>query len=129
MQHLRKKVYIKVEKTNTGFSAFAEQESVFTTAGSTSELYQNLIDGLNLFYEDKAEYVTKENLKLSFDLQQFFQHYKVINANFLAERIGMNPTLLSQYVRGNKTPSPKQVEKIIHGIRAIGKELADLDLR
>jgi transcriptional regulator with XRE-family HTH domain len=53
----------------------------------------------------------------------------VLNANFLAERIGMNPTLLSQYVRGVKNPSEKQTKKIIQGIHAIGKELADLDLR
>jgi len=57
-----------------------------------------------------------------------FQINKVLNANFLAKRIGMNPTLLSQYVRGNKQPSANQANKIIDGINTIGKELAGLSL-
>ena len=40
----------------------------------------------------------------------------------------MNPTLLSQYVRGKKQPSSKQTDKIIQGIQSIGKELAELNL-
>jgi hypothetical protein len=40
----------------------------------------------------------------------------------------MNPTLLSQYVRGKKHPSSKQTDKIIQGIQSIGKELADARL-
>jgi hypothetical protein len=51
----------------------------------------------------------------------------VLNANFLAQRIGMNATLLSQYVRGVKQPSQKQTQKILQGIQLIGKELSDLD--
>jgi len=40
----------------------------------------------------------------------------------------MNPTLLSQYVRGKKQPSSKQTDKIIQGIQSIGKELVELNL-
>jgi hypothetical protein len=40
----------------------------------------------------------------------------------------MNPSLLSQYVRGKKQPSSKQTEKIILGIQRIGKELSDIYL-
>ncbi|NNF86883.1 MAG: XRE family transcriptional regulator, partial [Winogradskyella sp.] len=91
-------------------------------------LYKNLLEALNLFYEDRGYEVSTDNLKLNLDLKQFFQYYRVLNATFLAERIGMNPTLLSQYVRGNKTPSSKQTNKIIHGIQTIGKELSDINL-
>ena len=49
-------------------------------------------------------------------------------SKFLANRIGMNPTLLSQYVSGVKKPSQKQNQKIIDGIQMIGKELAELSL-
>ncbi|MFI5164973.1 MAG: helix-turn-helix domain-containing protein, partial [Bacteroidia bacterium] len=61
-----------------------------------------------------------------FDLRLFFQHYKVLNAKFLAERIGMNPTLLSQYVQGKKKPSQQQTEKILKGIKEIARELSGL---
>jgi len=102
--------------------------SVFTTGQTIPELHANLIEALNLAYEDMGYEVTADNLKLNLDLQQFFQYYKVLNANFLAKRIGMNPTLLSQYVRGIKQPSSKQTDKIIRGIQSIGRELAELNL-
>ena len=69
-----------------------------------------------------------DQIKLNLDFKQFFQFYKVLNANFLAKRIGMNPKLLSQYVRGKKQPSQKQSEKIIQGVQQIGQELADICL-
>ncbi len=128
MKQLKKKIHIVVEKTDTGYSAYAEDMAVFSTGKEIPDLYLNLIEALNLAYEDLGYYVTADNLKLELDLQQFFQYYKVLNANFLAKRIGMNPTLLSQYVRGKKHPSSKQTEKIIQGIQSIGRELAALSL-
>jgi DNA-binding transcriptional regulator YdaS (Cro superfamily) len=101
---------------------------VFTTGKDISELYSNLIESLNFAFEELGFEVTAENLKLNLDLKQFFQFYKALNANFFAKRIGMNPTLLSQYVRGKKRPSSKQSEKIIMGTQSIGRELSDLRL-
>jgi predicted RNase H-like HicB family nuclease len=128
MKYLKKKINITVEKTDTGYSAYAEDMDVFTVGKDITDLYANLIEALNFAYEEQGYEVTAENLKLNLDLKQFFQYYKVLNANFLAKRIGMNPTLLSQYVRGKKHPSSKQTDKIIRGIQSIGKELADISL-
>ena len=128
MKNLKKKIAITVEKTDTGYSAYTNELSVFTTGKDIPELYANLIEALNLAYKDLGYFISAENIKLNLDLQQFFQYYKVLNANFLAKRIGMNPSLLSQYVRGKKHPSSKQTEKIIQGIQSIGKELADIIL-
>ena len=128
MKKLKKKINITVEKTNTGYSAYSDEMNVFSTGADVAELHHNLIEALNLAYEDLGYEVGADNLKLNLDLQQFFQYYKVLNANFLAKRIGMNPTLLSQYVRGKKRPSSKQTDKIIQGIQSIGKELAELNL-
>ena len=124
----KKKIAAKVEKTKTGFSAFAVDYPVFTTGKTISELNRNLTEALNLYFEDDGLTVDKKNINLEIDLKQFFQFYRVINAKFLADRIGMNPTLLSQYVQGRKKPSAVQTEKILHGIREIGRELSDLRL-
>ncbi len=126
MKNSKRKIAITVEKTSTGYSAYADREDVFSTGKDIPELYANLVEALNLAYEDDGIEVTTDNLKLHLDLKQFFQYYRVLNANFLAQRIGMNPTLLSQYVRGKKTPSAKQTNKILNGIQSIGRELADL---
>jgi predicted RNase H-like HicB family nuclease len=128
MKSLRKKIEVIVEKTDTGYSAYNEETGVFTTGQAIQELQTNLLEALNLALNDTGYFVTSENIQLNLDLKQFFQYYRVLNATFLAKRIGMNPTLLSQYVRGKKQPSSKQIEKIIKGIQSIGKELSEISL-
>jgi transcriptional regulator with XRE-family HTH domain len=128
MKSLKKKINIKLEITETGYSAYAEELPVYTTSKDLSTLKRNLIESLNYYYEDLGYVVADENLKIHIDLQQFFQYYKVLNSRFLAQKIGMNATLLSQYVRGRKKPSARQTDKILNGIKSIGRELADLQL-
>lgn len=126
MKTSKRKIAVTVEKTSTGYSAYADNENIFSTGNDIPELYVNLVEALNLAYEAEGVELTTDNIKLHLDLKQFFQYYRVLNANFLAQRIGMNPTLLSQYVRGKKEPSAKQIDKILNGIQSIGRELADL---
>ncbi len=124
----RKKISAIVEKTETGFSAFAIDYPVFTTGNTISELLDNIVEALNLYFEDDGIQLEAKNVNLEIDLKQFFQYYRVINAKFLAERIGMNATLLSQYVQGRKKPSAAQTDKILNGIHQIGRELSELSL-
>lgn len=117
-----------VEKTNTGFSAYAIDYPIYTTGKTMADLINNAYEASNLYYVDEKVTITPENLKFEIDFQQFFQYYKVINAKFLAEKIGMNATLLSQYVTGYKKPSESQTARILMGIHQIGKELSEIDL-
>jgi len=128
MKKAKRKIDVTIEKTDTGYSAYADDLNVFTTAKDITTLHRNVIEGINLIYEETGYFVEEENIRLHLDLKQFFRYYRVLNAKFLASRIGMNPTLLSQYVRGNKRPSSKQTNKIIQGIQSIGKELMDIEL-
>jgi len=123
-----KKYKVVVEKTGTGFSAFAEEYPVYTTGKSITELARNISEAFELYFEDEKKKVGANDISMEIDLKQFFQYYKVLNGKFLAERIGMNPTLLSQYVQGKKKPSPQQTEKILNGINEIGKELSEIHL-
>ena len=117
-----------VEKTDTGFSAYSESYSIFTTGSSIPELVNNAYEAVDLYFEDQNIKVSSENVLFEIDFKQFFQYYKVLNSKFLAEKIGMNPTLLSQYVQGHKKPSTKQTEKILAGIHQIGQELSEINL-
>jgi len=128
MKPPKKPIKIIVEKTDTGFSAYSVDFPIFTTGKSISDLITNAFEATNLFFEDQVVPVTRENLKFEIDFQQFFQYYKVLNSKFLAEKIGMNPTLLSQYVTGHKKPSGYQTEKILSGIHQIGQELSEINL-
>jgi predicted RNase H-like HicB family nuclease len=128
MKTTKKKIKMIVEKTETGFSAFSEEYPVFTTGRTITELIDNAYEASNLYFEDQKIQISHENLKFEIDFKQFFQYYKVINSKFLASKIGMNPTLLSQYVQGHKKPSESQTEKILSGIQQIGKELSEINL-
>ena len=128
MKKLKKKFLFIVEKTDTGFSIYSADLPVFTTAKNSAEIYSNILEALNLYLEDQGKVAEASNIKLQLDLQQFFQHYRVINAKYLAQRIGMNETLLSQYVQGHKNPSEKQSYRILQGIHEIGRELSEINL-
>lgn len=113
-----------VEKTNTGYSAYAAKYSVYTVGGSLEELKTNIIEALNLQFEKQGKTITEKDLKITLDLAQFFEFYKVINAKALSERIGINQSLLAQYIKGIKKPSPTQTQRILKGVQQVGKELA-----
>ena len=121
-----KKVIMVLEKTSTGFSAYSPVLPIYTTGSSMAELLDNAYEATNLYFEEEAVQITREDIRFEVDFRQFFQYYRVINASFLAERIGMNPTLLSQYVQGRKKPSEAQKNKILAGIQQIGRELSEI---
>jgi predicted RNase H-like HicB family nuclease len=122
----RKKIKVIIEKNDTGFSAFAVDYPVLTTGDTMNKLIDNINEAFSLYCE--PEKFDNTLLSLELDFKQFFQYYKVINSKTLAEKIGMNPTLLSQYVRGHKKPSKQQSRKIVYGINRIGQELAEMSV-
>lgn len=124
----RKKIIMTVEKTKTGFSAYAEDYPIFTTGQSVPELINSAYKATEFYFEEEKLKVEPNDIRFEIDFKQFFKYYKVINAKFLAEKIGMNATLLSQYVSGTKKPSTKQTEKILSGIHQIGQELSGINL-
>ncbi len=128
MKTMRKKIKMIVEKTDTGFSAYSEDYPIFTTGKTIPELINNAYEAAQLFFEEENLKISHENIKFEIDFKQFFQYYKVLNSKFLAEKIGMNPTLLSQYIQGRKKPSENQTEKILAGIQQIGRELSEMNL-
>jgi len=128
MKTTNKKIKVIVEKTDTGFSAFSDDYPIFTTGRTIPELIDNALEAANLYFENDNIKLTHENFKFEIDFKQFFQYYKVLNSKFLADKIGMNPTLLSQYVQGHKKPSDKQTEKILFGISQLGYELSEINL-
>ena len=122
----KKKIVVIIEKTDTGFSAWSEGYPVYTTGATMNELVENANEAFAFYFEDK-KYEARQ-ICFEIDFKQFFQYYKVINSKALAEKIGMNPTLLSQYVRGHKKPSEEQSRRILYGINKIGQELAEMSV-
>ena len=120
------KIEMRVERTRSGYSAYAAKYSVATTGKNLQELKDHILESLNLYFEEEGRIITEKDLRISLDLPQFFEFYKVINAKALSESIGMNQSLLAQYIGGTKQPSPSQTARILKGIQKIGRELAEI---
>jgi len=123
------KITATVTKEDSGYSIFSSvgNHSIASEGETFTELKSNFMEAVNLaFYENDFSFQLEE-IMFSFDLQSFFSFYKVINAKVLSERIGMNQSLLAQYIKGKKTPSSKQTNRILEGVHQIGKELSEVE--
>ena len=56
-------------------------------------------------------------------LQRFFLTHKEINVAEFARSLGMNASLLRNYINGFKKPSPEREKAILHHIHKLGKEM------
>jgi predicted RNase H-like HicB family nuclease len=123
-----KKIDMIVEKTNTGYSAFADQYPVCTTGNDLTELRYNILEALNLYFEvaENGRMIEETDYRIILDLPQFFDFYKVINAKAFSQRIGMNQSLLAQYIKGKKKPSAAQAKRILQGVQHLGRELSEI---
>ena len=57
-------------------------------------------------------------------LQRFFLTHREINVAEFARRMGMNPSLLRNYINGFKKPSKEREQEILDHIHKLGEELA-----
>ncbi len=121
------KIRIKVIKEDTGYSAttLVKENFIATEAETFEGLKANILDAVNLAFEKKGFVYSFEEIQFEYDLESFFDFYKVINAKALSERIGMSQSLLAQYIKGIKKPSVIQTKRILQGVQQIGRELTE----
>ena len=74
----KKKIVVVIEKSNTGFSAYAADYPVYTTAPTINKLLDSVQEAFSLYLEDEEFNVSQITFEI--DLKQFFQYYKVINS-------------------------------------------------
>ncbi len=122
------KIKLRIIKEDLGYTALGQwkERSLVTCGDSWEELQNMIIEMLNLTFEDLGYTYTIDEIKFEYDLESFFDFYKVINAKALSQRIGMNQSLLAQYIKGVKKPSALQTRRILQGVHQIGKELSEV---
>ena len=120
-----KKATLIIEENSDGFWAeIKEFKGVYTQGDSLDELKSNAVEALHLYFEESGNTKpTSFKFEFVYDIREFFEVNDYINISKLAERSGINPSLLRQYARGIKYPGDKQIAKIQETIREIGREL------
>jgi len=128
---MKKYVFI-AEKTDTGFSAYAKDDDILvgSTGKNMTELKNNIVEAFNLLNDRQSKKaVSSQNILIQLDLNQFFEYYNdLIKAQGVAKRIGMNQSLLAQYIGGDKKPSEKQTTRIIQGLKETAREILELEI-
>ena len=125
-------VKIVLEKTNTGYSAYAPEEAgIFTTGDSFEEIKENF----NEVIEIQAEYLDETNkheeavrlrnsqLEFYLDVEQFFEHFSMINTSAFARYIGMNESQLRKISKGIVALSDKKALQIQNGLHNLAEDL------
>jgi len=62
-------------------------------------------------------------IEYAYDLSGFFKTFNYFDVTALAERIGVNSSLMRSYKTGNKKASVMQKIKILNGIHSVANEL------
>ena len=123
---MKKTIKATIVKEDTGFSVHAKvgRDFIGTQAETILDLRKDFLEAARFSIGRKHTF----DIKYSFDLESLFSFYKVINAKALSERIGMNQSLLAQYIKGRRKPSEAQRMRIISGVQEIGRELVEIEL-
>lgn len=93
--------------------------------------FENTVKEVLETYEETGEPIPEELQNITFeykyDMPSFLNCYNYLNMTKLADRAGINPSLMRQYKRGQYV-SEKQASKIQAAIHKIGRELLAIRL-
>lgn len=97
-------------------------------AASDEERSQYTLSTIGIHWRNLDEDISFESFEYEdaepSALQRFFLTHKEINVAEFARRMGMNPTLLRNYINGFKKPSKEREQEIMDHIHKLGEELA-----
>lgn len=119
-----KTVTFHVEKTATGYAAYAPDFSILAAGKTIKAIQQNAEDGLSEQCEYLNESRTDYTLKFTYDFPSLVDATR-LNVDALSKLVGLNSSLMSQYLNGKKVPGPKQKQRIEAGIHTYAKILSD----
>ncbi len=125
-------IRIILEKTNTGYSAYASDESgIYTTGESFEDIKENLKEVVEMLADykeenkkhDEAQQLRKAKLEFFLDVEQFFEHFSMINKSAFAQYIGMNESQLRKLSKGIVPVSDQKALQIQTGLHNLAKDL------
>lgn len=135
----QKNVVVNVSKTENGYSASCEllEGWVVAVTGDWSELDKEVRDSI-IFYVDCAKkdgesypaiFDGEYQIVYQFDVQSLLCFYQnIFSFSALQFITGINQKQLGHYAAGRSKPRKEQADKIVRGLRKLGKELVSLSV-
>ena len=131
------KTTVIIEKDENGFSAFTDDlQTVLNGSGKSVEGAKGALDAcyeeVKQYYREKGEELPEELKDLSFDykydISALFDDFSFLNVSKFAERIGISPSLMRHYKKGDTYISSRQAKKIQDGLYQIAHEFLSVSL-
>lgn len=127
-----KALKIILEKSDTGYSAYApDYASIYTAADSYEEVKENIEEVIEyqIDYLMETGKIAEANvLKISdleyyLDVKQFFEQYPMLNKSEFANYIGMNASMMRKISSGLIALSDGKARLIQEGLHRLAKDL------
>ena len=114
------KVQVIVEQASDGkFWCYTEQDieniGLSAMGDSVAKSKQDLLECYEEAKQDAEENGKTfpiVNFEYKYDLQSFFNYFSFLNVSDIAQRAGINPSLMRQYSRGIKKAGEKTYERL-----------------
>lgn len=129
------KLKVILEKSGTGYSAYAENfKGIYTTGEKIQEVKEKIHEVIEYQIEflkeqgktEEARNLDKAEIEFYLDVKQFFEEYKLINKSAFAKSIGEKPGYIRKISSGIVKLSDDKSLKIEKGLHKLGKELLDI---
>lgn len=122
---------IIVEQTEDGdFSCFVEEDIPYIGLLGYGDSSEKAINDLVLFYEQMKTELHSEGKELPdlefvvhYDMPSFFNRFNFLNQSKIAERAGINPSLMRKYTSGVARAGQKQYAKLYAAVQSLAKEM------
>lgn len=122
---------IIVEQTEDGdFSCFVEEDIPYIGLLGYGDSSEKAINDLLSFYEQMKMELHSEGKELPelefvvhYDMPSFFNRFNFLNQSKIAERAGINPSLMRKYTSGVARAGQKQYAKLHAAVQSLAKEM------
>ena len=129
MKKMKRLIVVERGKGKGNFSCFAtESVGNYVIAGYGSNSREELADAqvaINEYKDiaaERGEEIPDMEFDIKLDIGAFFDYFP-LDVTATARYIGVNPSVLRQYVTGLREPRQVQIDKIREGIKKLATEL------
>lgn len=129
---------VSIEKQSDGsyiaYNTTGDKVTLIGTGATVKEAKEDFFNSISEVIEDYEECgddipaCLKEDASFHFDISSLFEYYPFFNVSALGRYLGINPSLMRQYKKGDTPISDSQLAKIESGVHKLAKELACLSL-
>jgi hypothetical protein len=129
-----KKVNVIIEKASDGsFSCYTQESfldfALFGYGDTAKEAKEDLLQA----YEEIKEMLKEDGIEAEeltfvwhYDIKSFFDYFDFLNVSRVAERAGINPSLMRKYTSGLANAGEGQYVKLKAAVDAFAKELSEV---